>query len=269
MASLASNFFYTLHINILFFIMEHLDHDKLYTDMQYRYKYVAKFIGFTEKDQEMLHKSASVVAGLVPTLVDAVYDRLFQFDATWEHFAYDQEGIKVKDSSKRGDVNQVTMDSEVIKFRKTMLTKYLKKLVTSEWNVSYLKYLDWVGHIHTTTPLKKSTINVEYIHCNALFGYLSSVVIESLSKCTEWDDDTRVAIASAYNKFFWIQNDFFAKYYVKDRVLTEKEQKAVQDEERAKEDGIRRELRGESLLNAAVGLGAGMVLGAFAFKHLK
>ncbi|KAJ2703368.1 hypothetical protein FB645_003932 [Coemansia sp. IMI 203386] len=247
--------------------MQHIDHDRLYTDLQYRYDYVSGFIGFTKKDQDLIKQSGSVVAGLVPTIVDAVYDKLAEYDITWSHFAQDQEGLQIKDGKSR-DVAQVTMGSEVITFRKTMLTKYLKKLVTAEWNLSYLKYLDWVGHIHTTTPLKKSTINVEYIHCNALFGYVSAVVVGALQKSTEWDDDTRDDIVNAYNKFFWLQNDLFAKYYVKDRVLTDKEKVAVAEEKEMQVNEVRRELRSESLLNAVVGVGAGAVLGAIAFKYL-
>ncbi|KAI9503621.1 hypothetical protein GGI25_004857 [Coemansia spiralis] len=243
-----------------------IDHDRLYTDLQYRYEYVSEFIGFGVKDHDAIHKSADYISGLIPACVDAVYDKLFNYDLTWEHFSKDQEGFEVRD--KRGkEVTSVDKDSEVIVFRKTMLTKYLRKLVTAEWNLSYVKYLDWVGHIHTSTPMKRSTINVEYIHCNALFGYLSGMIVDALQKNTDWDDDTRNAIIQAYIKFFWIQNDLFSRYYVKDRVLTEKEKAAVAVEKAAKEDTIRRELRTESLLNAVYGTAAGIVVGAIASKY--
>ncbi|KAJ2715570.1 hypothetical protein H4S00_004802, partial [Coemansia sp. D1744] len=62
--------------------MQSIDHDRLYTDLQYRYDYVSGFIGFTKEDQDLIHKSGSVVAGLVPTIVDAVYDKLFNYDIT-------------------------------------------------------------------------------------------------------------------------------------------------------------------------------------------
>ncbi|KAJ1736495.1 hypothetical protein LPJ72_001367 [Coemansia sp. Benny D160-2] len=245
---------------------KHIDHDRLYTDVQYRHDYVSDFIEFSKKDQDLIHQSATVVAALVPTIVDAVYDKLFNYDITWGHFAQDQDGLKISDEKSK-NVSNVTMGSEVITFRKTMLTKYLKKLVTSDWNLSYLKYLDWVGHIHTTTPMKKSSINVEYIHCNALFGFLSGMIVDALQKCTEWDDATRDSIIQAYVKFFWMQNDLFSKYYVKERVLTDKEKAAVGASEEAAENKIRRQLRNESLLNAAVGTAAGIVIGAIFYKN--
>ncbi|KAJ2743304.1 hypothetical protein GGI20_003842 [Coemansia sp. BCRC 34301] len=247
---------------------KHIDHDRLYTDLQYRFDYVSHFIGFTEADQEYIRKSAAVVAGLVPTIVDAVYDKLAQYDVTWTHFSQDQDGMQVREDAGSGSGEPVAMGSEVIKFRKVMLTKYLKKLVTSEWNLSYLKYLDWVGHIHTTTPLKKSNINVDYIHCNALFGYLAGTIASILGKSTEWDDETRDGIVNAYVKFFWVQNDLFSKYYVKDRVLSDKEKAAVLAARKEKEDAIRRELRTESLLNGVIGMVAGAVVGILGYKQL-
>ncbi|KAJ2863211.1 hypothetical protein GGH94_003756 [Coemansia aciculifera] len=246
----------------------HIDRDRLYTDLQYRFDYVSQFIGFTEADQEYIHKSASVVTGLVPTIVDAVYDKLSNYDATWMHFSQDQDGLQIREPAENRETTPVSMGSEAIKFRKVMLTKYLKKLVTSEWNLSYLKYLDWVGHIHTSTPLKKSSINVEYIHCNALFGYLSSVVTGALSKSEEWDAETRDCIVNAYVKFFWLQNDLFSRYYVKDQVLSDKEKAAVAACKKAKEDEIRRQLRVESLLNAVVGMFAGAVIGVVGLRYL-
>lgn len=36
-------------------------------------------------------------------------------------------------------------DSDQIKFRKDMLGKYLVKLVTADYNETFIKYLDWVA----------------------------------------------------------------------------------------------------------------------------
>lgn len=44
--------------------------------------------------------------------------------------------------------------SEQIKFRKDMLSKYLVKLVSSDYNESMLKYLDWVAVVRLTLSLR-------------------------------------------------------------------------------------------------------------------
>ncbi|KAJ1735370.1 hypothetical protein LPJ61_000575 [Coemansia biformis] len=243
--------------------MKTVDREKLYTDLQYRFEYISGFIGFTKEDQDLIHKSGEVVAGVVPAIVDAVYDKLFNYDITWVPFAQSQEGLQVESGTS---VKDVTMGSEVIAFRKTMMTKYLKKLVRSEWNASYIKYLDWVGHIHTSTPLKQSTINVEYIHCNAMLGYVSAMVVETLQTAGDWDQTTRDATVNAFNKFFWIQNDLFARYYVKDRLLTEDERTALAQEEQAKKTAMRSAIRSEFLLITALGAAAGIAIGAIAYR---
>jgi Protoglobin len=83
-----------------------------------------------------------------------------------------------------------------------------------------LKYLDWVAKIHTDTPTKKSKISVDYIHVNALLGYVESTLVGGLLSLN-LDRETESAALLAFNKLLWIQNDFFAKYYCKDGVEEE------------------------------------------------
>jgi hypothetical protein len=80
-----------------------------------------------------------------------------------------------------------------------------------------LKYLDWVAKIHTDTPSKKSKISVDYIHVNALMGYVESTLVGGLLSLN-LDRDTESKALLAFNKLLWLQNDFFAKYYCKDGV---------------------------------------------------
>jgi hypothetical protein len=99
--------------------MEHVDRQKLYTDLQYRFNYVAKFVGFGEEDIKAIKDSANLVAPLVKTIVDAVYVKLFSFDITKDVFAQRNEGFDgTVDSSATLNLN-----SDQIKFRKDMLTK--------------------------------------------------------------------------------------------------------------------------------------------------
>lgn len=83
--------------------------------------------------------------------------------------------------------------------------------------ISMLRYLDWTAKIHTDTPQKKSRINVDYIHVNALLGYVEGALIEGILSLN-LDRKTESAAIAAFNKLLWIQNDYFAKYYVKNPV---------------------------------------------------
>ncbi|KAJ2797346.1 hypothetical protein H4R21_004356 [Coemansia helicoidea] len=245
--------------------MERIDRERLHTDLDYRFEYVSRFVGFTEADRDLISKSAPVVAELVPAIVDAVYEKIHNYDVTWASLAQDRERHAGWSSRKEEDV---TMGSEVIVFRKTILAKYLKRLVTSKWDSALIAYLDWVGHVHTSTPTKRSNANVEYIHCVAMLGYLSGAVVEMLQTAGNWDQALRDATVNAYVKFFWIQNDLFARYYVKDRVLSEDEKVAVAREELAKEADVRRGMQHRTLVTAMLGTAAGIVIGSAVCRRI-
>ncbi|KAI9353862.1 Protoglobin-domain-containing protein [Obelidium mucronatum] len=195
-----------------------VDRERLYTDLMYRFQYVSQFVGFDETDIKAIKAAAPLIAPLVPVIVDAVYDHLFSFDLTKEIFLQRGDGFH---GHMPSNLNDLTLESEQIKFRKDFLGKYLVKLVTAEYDAKFVAYLDRVGKIHTTTPDKKSKINVEYIHCNALFGWLHGFLAETVDSLPQLQGGPEVTAAraktlAAFSKLLWIQNDFFAMYYLRD-----------------------------------------------------
>ena len=58
--------------------MQQIDERRLESDLLYRVWYLKQFMGFGDKDVQAIHGSAAFLAPLVPALVDAVYDKLFQ-----------------------------------------------------------------------------------------------------------------------------------------------------------------------------------------------
>ncbi|KAL1914868.1 uncharacterized protein VTP21DRAFT_7784 [Calcarisporiella thermophila] len=199
--------------------MEYIDESKLESDLQYRFAYVSKFVGFGEKDIKMIKNAATFLEPLVPVIVDKVYEKLFSFDVTKKVFLIRNEGFA---GDLPDTLEHLTLESDQIQFRKNFLEKYLKKLVTGNYNENFIKYLDWVGKIHVDTPDKKSRINVNYIHVNALFGFvhaslediiLSSTKSRNPGSIDALDDEIAHKTVCAFSKLLWIQNDLFAKYY--------------------------------------------------------
>mmetsp|Transcript_4090 Transcript_4090/g.6056 ORF Transcript_4090/g.6056 Transcript_4090/m.6056 type:complete len:235 (+) Transcript_4090:44-748(+) len=191
---------------------EHIDNNKLHQmdeeGLLYRFQYQCKFMGFGEEDIKLIKGSAPLVAPLVPAIVDAVYVKLFSFDVTKEYFTKRGTGYK----GKVDGLKEINLNSEQIKFRKDMLSRYLTKLVTAKYNNGFIKYLDWVAKIHTAGVGAKS-INVDYTHINALMGYVEDVVLGALLEADVEEEAKRKTIR-AYNKLLWIQNDLFARHYV-------------------------------------------------------
>ncbi|KAJ3271547.1 hypothetical protein HK104_004677, partial [Borealophlyctis nickersoniae] len=194
---------------------KHIDRKLLYTDTKYRFDYVAEFANFGDADIEAIRASAPIIKPLIPVIVDAVYDKLFSFDITKQVFLNRNEGFT---GSLASDLNHLTVKDGQIGFRKEFLTKYLHKLTTFPSTPSFLTYLNHVGRIHTTTPTKKSTINVDYIHINALFAFLHGLIAETVDAHPELqqDKEKRAKVLAAWSKLLWIQNDLFARWYVKD-----------------------------------------------------
>ncbi|CAG8622798.1 5306_t:CDS:1, partial [Paraglomus occultum] len=190
----------------------HIDRARLYTDLQYRFNYVAQFVEFGEEDIKAIKNSAPVIAPLVNTVVELVYEKLFSFDITKQVFFARNAGYTGKIEST---IDLFNTDSEQIKFRKDFLKKYLVKLVTAEYDSKFVNYLNYVGKIHTSFPGKSSRINVEYIHCNALFSYVHTILIDAISKAG-LDKDVATKTTIAFTKLLWIQNDLFARHYVAD-----------------------------------------------------
>ena len=188
--------------------MKKIDEEKLETDTQARFEYLAEFIGFGAADIETILGSAALVAPAVPGLVDAVYAKLFQYDATWRHFAKPQSGF---DGPVALSLEDLPPDHPSIAFRKHKLTRYLTKLVTGPYNGTMVQYLDTVGKIHT--PKAGSTdIDVPLVQMNALMGFVADALTATILSL-KLPSDANEKVLRAFGKLLWIQNDLITCHY--------------------------------------------------------
>lgn len=188
--------------------MQHIVEPKLESDLGYRFQYLTEFVGFDESDIAAIHGAAPVLAPLVPGLVDAVYAKLIQYDATWRHFMPRQSGFEGETPLK---LEELTMDHPQIKFRKQHLGRYLTALVTKPYDGKMLEYLDMVGKIHTEKA-GSSAINVPLVQMNALMGYVSDALVATVLQLN-LPRATEIATLRAFNKLLWLQNDLITRHY--------------------------------------------------------
>lgn len=188
--------------------MNHIDEGRLESDLGYRFKYLAEFMGFGAEDVAAIHGAAPALAPIVPALVDAVYVQLQRNDATWRHFVPRQHGYE---GAVPKLLTEVTMDHDIIRFRKEHLARYLTALVTKPYDGKMVHYLDTVGQMHTPKA-GSAELSVPLVQMNALMGFVADALTGTiLSLGLEREKEVRTL--RAFNKLLWLQNDLINRHY--------------------------------------------------------
>lgn len=188
--------------------MKQIDENRLETDVLYRVSYLSEFMGFDEADIKAIHGSATHLAPLVPGLVDAVYDKLFGYDATKRHFVPRQSEYN---GPVPKDMQSLTQDHEMIQFRKQHLGRYLASLVTRPYDGKMIAYLDMVGKIHTPQA-GSPELDVPLVQMNALLGFVADAITATILGLG-LDRETEVSTLRAFGKLLWLQNDLINRHY--------------------------------------------------------
>lgn len=87
-------------------------------DLPSRVAYLSSFLSLTEADNAALHAAKPLIAPLIPSILDAVYSKLLDYDITAKAFVpknTDYEGELVK------DVQELTLEHPQIALRKDFL----------------------------------------------------------------------------------------------------------------------------------------------------
>ncbi|KAI5799882.1 Protoglobin-domain-containing protein [Geopyxis carbonaria] len=201
--------------------MQHISPASL-SSLPERVAYLRAFLNFTDDDAAALHAAAPLVGPLVPAVVDAVYTKLLSFDITAASFVPRQTGYT---GAAPAALSDLSLSHPQIKFRQDFLRGYLVKLVSMDYSLpSSWEYLDKVGLMHTGDTgraafrhrAKRPALRVELVHCAVLLGYVEDILVEAVMGMDEVPDETKTAVLRALNKVVWIQNDLFARHYVKE-----------------------------------------------------
>ncbi|KAF2635156.1 hypothetical protein P280DRAFT_200638 [Massarina eburnea CBS 473.64] len=189
--------------------MKHIDRRDLYTNLETRIQYLHSFLDFSTRDIEALTTGAKYIRVLIPAIVNIVYKKLLQYDITARAF-------ETRSTSYEGPVDEnLNEDSPQILHRKMFLRGYLNKLCSDPTKMEFWEYLDKVGMMHVGQG-RQHPLHVEYVHIGATLSFIQDVLTEAILSHPRLKMERKIALVKALSKVIWIQNDLFAKWYVRD-----------------------------------------------------
>ncbi|KAJ8061438.1 hypothetical protein OCU04_009258 [Sclerotinia nivalis] len=222
----------------------HIDRKELYTDLEARIHYLHSFLDFSSRDIEALTYGSKYIKQLIPAVVNIVYRKLLQYDITSRAFT-------TRSTSYEGPLDEMPdEDSPQILHRKMFLRGYLHKLCSDPSQMEFWEYLDKVGMMHVGRG-RKHPLHVEYVHIGVCLAFVQDIIFEAVLSHPKLRMEKKIAIVKAIGKVLWIQNDLFAKWYVRDgdefaeemeEVMVEREgwlkgKQVIDGEEKSTEDG--------------------------------
>ncbi|MDG3004588.1 protoglobin family protein [Paludisphaera mucosa] len=193
--------------------MKHIDEKRLEADVEYRFQYVAEYIGFGPGDERAIREAAALTLPLVPRLVDEVYDAFHRFDATWRHFLSRQQGKADFGTSLDRRLQELTPEHAMVKTRKHSLGRYFVRLMSEPFDAAMIQYMDAMGRIHNAES-HRSRLDVPLVQMNAFLGQLADVIF-GLIRGLGLEPDREFALIRAYSKVLWLQNDLVARHYLR------------------------------------------------------
>jgi hypothetical protein len=163
----------------------------------------------TTGDIEALATGSKYIKALIPAIVNIVYKKLLQYDITARAF-------ETRSTSYEGPVDlNLNEESPQILHRKMFLRGYLNKLCSDPSQMEFWEYLDKVGMMHVGQG-RTHPLHVEYVHIGVTLSFIQDIIMEAVLSHPKLKMDRKIALVKALSKVIWIQNDLFAKWYVRD-----------------------------------------------------
>ncbi|KAH9938352.1 Protoglobin-domain-containing protein [Fomitopsis serialis] len=200
--------------------VQEIDPVLLKNSLDDRVAYLTDFVNFTSRDSDIITSIAPHVNAAIPSMVDELYSKLFEFDITKKVFMTRNHGF---DGPLPEKLEDLTLDSAQIVFRKVFMKAWARRVLTADYSKGKTwAYMDKVGIMHTgVSPFKHqralgiAPLNVPYRDCALLLSVVQNVLQTAILRLPEETASmqTKIDAVSAINKVIWIQNDLFARHY--------------------------------------------------------
>lgn len=189
--------------------IQHIDRKSLYTNLDARMQYLHSFLDFSSQDIQALVTGAKYIKALIPAIVNIVYRKLLQYDITARAF-------ETRSTSFEGPLDEAPDEnSPQLLHRKAFLRAYLNKICSDPTQMEFWEYLDKVGMMHVGLG-RAHPLHIEYIHIGVCLSFIQDILTEAILSHPRLPLQRKIALVKALSKVIWIQNDLFAKWYVRD-----------------------------------------------------
>ncbi|OJJ47684.1 hypothetical protein ASPZODRAFT_141259 [Penicilliopsis zonata CBS 506.65] len=189
--------------------VKHVGRKELYTQLETRVSYLHDFLDFNSGDIEALTTGSKYIKALIPAVVNIVYKKLLETDITARAF-------HTRNTADERPLEEfMNEESPQILRRKMFLRWYLTRLCSDPSSMEFWKYLDKVGLMHCGKG-RLHALNIEYVHIGVCLGFIQDIFTEALLSHPRLPLQRKIALVRAIGKIIWIQNDLFAKWYVRD-----------------------------------------------------
>ncbi|CAG8042148.1 unnamed protein product [Penicillium olsonii] len=189
---------------------KHVDRKLLYVNLEERIKYLHHMLDFGAADVEALMNGHKYIKQLIPAVVNLVYKKLLECDITSRAFHTRNTADETEP-----EADYLHEETPQIQRRKMFLRWYLTRLCQDPTTMDFWRYLNKVGMMHSG-QVRRSPLNIEYIHLGACMGYIQDIWIEAMMSHPHLSLRRKIALVRAVNKILWIQNDLFARYHCSD-----------------------------------------------------
>jgi len=172
-----------------------------------RIAYLTDFLGFTTKDSDTITKVAPFVNDMIPSIVDSLYAKLFEFDITKKVFMSRNQGF---DGPLPKKLEDLSLDSPQLVFRKVFMRAWARRVLTADYtNGKTWAYMDKVGIMHTgASPFKHQRslgippLNVPYRDCALTLGLVQNILQTAILRlpAEKASEEDKIGAVTAINK---------------------------------------------------------------------
>ncbi len=165
------------------------------------FRYMAEFVGFDERDAQVIQQTGALIDKHLPAIVSKFYDHLLRYPPTRKFF------LK-KDGS---------LDQDYIELRMRHLTNFWLRTAKGVFDDDYASYVDYVGRAHTAHGADPS-VYIPERYVIGQVGMMQHAISEALSlELRDVDDELEFRAVEAWDKLMMVILELLARAYGNER----------------------------------------------------